>query len=279
MSDSDSTPAPRTRSRSRSRPTSRPASVNRPDQPSSNATAGAATTDANASESEDEDWDPEGEDEGEDDEDGDESVVTDASDAAAVFATILRRIGGDAVAGAVNASNIGEVLQQLAARGLLQQDEDGNLVMTAGDDDIEAMSEGEEGEDDGRVEEVTDDGESAMEQAESPAVEEVKDEEGLRDYARYTGLDRKYPTNVLQNIESTQRTFHVRPASSTQYSALSANQIPGGSKSFTTVERFEGRAFCGKFSHGTAETQSMFATATQDGQIHLFETDSWKLYK
>jgi len=47
------------------------------------------------------------------------------------------------------------------------------------------------------------------------------------------------------------------------------------------VQQFSGRAFAGKFSHGSANPHypSMFAVATQDGIVHLYETDGWKLYK
>lgn len=283
-SDSASPDVRRTRSQTRSRSVSRRSPTNRTaaaatDGPTT-AAAAATVPDADASEPSeadaDGDWDSDaehgiGEDE---DDEGDESTVTGASDAAAIFSNILRRIGGESAGNAINADNITQILQQLAERGLLHQDAEGNLVMVADEDEMAAMDE-----DGGEAE--GEDAASAMDEAKSPddGEEVEKDDEGLKEYAQYTGLDRRYPTNILQAIEAVQQTHHVRPVSSTQYAAISAHHIPGDSPEYTTVESFEGRAFCGKFSHGSDGAESMFATATQDGKIHLFETDDWKLYK
>lgn len=197
----------------------------------------------------DSDW---GEEDGEGDGEGDDEDPTGATDAARIFSHILRELGGDTAGASVNTSNIHQILEGLAAQGLLHRDEDGNIVMIANDDDDEE----EEGEDGDVYIESADEGDGDDDAADVDGASEVdpsaplpiqKDDDGLRDYAAYTRLDRIHPVNLLRSIESSHHSYHTRPAApASQLSALSARHIPN---LCTSVEEFDGRAFCGKFSH------------------------------
>lgn len=278
----------------------------------------AANDDANDDDEDDSDWNP--------DDDGDDAAgggdESGAADAARIFSSILRQIGGDGAAtaggaaGGINQSNIQAILQGLAAQGLLHQDEDGNLIMMAGDDDEDDedgidVDEGDEGEEkddedddeaappllggsddedaaddhdddaDSMEDDDEGDGESAAESKSNEPDPIQRDDVALNEYALHTHLAHAKSAlgangrNILHSLRSFEYNASIVPSSHLSY--LSSPHIPSVC---SAVEEFDGRAFCGKFSRGSeGGAESMFATATQDGLVHLYHTDSWRKYK
>lgn len=275
----------RSRSRSRSRSTSLPTSARRqvseanaaaPRAERHNSASDSKEVEENAQEAARSDARP---------------AQTNAAGAAHLFSMILRRLQGGGGAGhdedddddasgneveeaePVNAGNIQQVLAGLQERGLLSLDEDGNVILRLEGDEEGGMDEDEdeEGEEEEEVDEEV--GEEEVEEAQHEPVQH--DAEAMNEYRSRHHLG-SYPSSLLSNLNDLHRGYHTE-RSSNYRAHLVSHRIPS---ICTAEETFDGRAFVVKFSRGSESgLPSMCAAATQDGIVHLYETQTWKLYK
>lgn len=220
--------------------------------------------------------------------------------------------GGASIEG-MGPAEMHAILAALQEQGLMARDAEGNIVLMdggsedeeedggdenaaalrqaraaararlAGDDDEEEEGEDDEGEDEEEEEEEEEDAHAyyrrTVDESESPSPPEM-DAEALGAFAAYAHLEKgRYPPNLLSSYARFQRDYGATAASSAPHhrAHVASQFIPS---SCTAQDEFAGRAFCGKFSSPLSSGgPARFASATQDGLIHLYEGDSWKLYR
>jgi len=123
----------------------------------------------------------------------------------------------------------------------------------------------------------------------APPSDLQKDDAALREYLLYTGCSPSLyaPSSLLASHASFQRDYRSF-APGGHLAHLASSFIP---QHCSSVQQFDGRAFCGKFSGGDSAAAnvpgvegagaggSRFACATQDGVVHLYDTSTWALTK